>query len=179
MQREAAFGQLLEITRTPKYEVINQLKTASYSVGGPLRIGLAIANGTTQLEQALIQYAKPLGVAYQLRDDLSDLYRDDNREADAVGTDLRNGVVTAPVAHALATLPPEKGAELRELVGCSDPGAASRAGELVEQSGARAAIEQRISELRRAALSALDGQPIRPAGRAQLKRYADLLTTSE
>jgi geranylgeranyl diphosphate synthase type I len=177
MQRDAALGQLLELIQAPKYEIINQLKTASYSVSGPLRIGIAIANGTTELEEALIQYAQPLGVAYQLRDDLSDLYGDNDGAGTATGVDLRNGVVTAPVAQALGTLPPAERAELKGLIGCSDPGAASRAGELVEQSGARAAVEQRIDDLRRSALAALEGQAMRPAGRAQLARFVDLITT--
>jgi geranylgeranyl diphosphate synthase type I len=118
----------------------------------------------------LVEYAQPLGMAFQLRDDLIDLWGDDGN------ADLRRGTVTAPVAHALAVLPAAERRDLESLIGADDPDAARRARELVERSGARAAIEQRIADLRRLALGALDRHPLRPAGRALLVRFADLLT---
>ena len=48
------------------------LKGGGYSVEGPLRIGAALAHGSAALQGCLARYGRPLGEAFQLRDDLED-----------------------------------------------------------------------------------------------------------
>jgi geranylgeranyl diphosphate synthase type I len=48
------------------------LKGGAYTVEGPLLIGSALAGGSAEVEAVLSAYARPLGLAFQLRDDLDD-----------------------------------------------------------------------------------------------------------
>jgi geranylgeranyl diphosphate synthase type I len=48
------------------------LKGGSYTVEGPLLIGAALAGGADEIRAALSRYGAPLGLAFQLRDDLED-----------------------------------------------------------------------------------------------------------
>src|SRR5919108_432340 len=49
-----------------------RLKGGSYTVEGPLAIGAALAAGPPSIRQLLGRYGRPLGLAFQLRDDLED-----------------------------------------------------------------------------------------------------------
>ena len=73
------------------------LKGGSYSVGGPLSIGAILAGGSPQVLAALDRVGGPLGLAFQLRDDL--------RDGDAAAG-VTAAEVEALVAEAKAALEP-------------------------------------------------------------------------
>ena len=73
------------------------LKGGSYTVEGPLRIGAALAGGSPSVTESLSRFGRPLGEAFQLRDDLED------GEATAGVT---AGTVNALVAEAKRALDP-------------------------------------------------------------------------
>ena len=49
-----------------------RLKGGTYTVEGPLLIGAALAGGTQAVRECLSRFGRPLGEAFQLRDDLED-----------------------------------------------------------------------------------------------------------
>jgi geranylgeranyl diphosphate synthase type I len=51
---------------------VASLKTGAYTVEGPLHIGAMLAGGSPELLAALSRFARPLGLAFQFRDDLFD-----------------------------------------------------------------------------------------------------------
>jgi len=51
---------------------IAYLKGGAYTVEGPLLVGAALAGATPAVEEVLLRYARPLGAAFQLLDDLAD-----------------------------------------------------------------------------------------------------------
>ena len=53
-------------------DVVAYLKGGAYTVEGPLLVGSALAGGGPGVEDALRRYARPLGLAFQLLDDLAD-----------------------------------------------------------------------------------------------------------
>jgi geranylgeranyl diphosphate synthase type I len=74
MRVEMAAGQLLDL-RSPggaAAERIAALKTSSYTAEGPVAIGLALAGAPAAVEGPLRVYARSLGQAFQLRDDVDD-----------------------------------------------------------------------------------------------------------
>jgi octaprenyl-diphosphate synthase len=80
-------------------EVINR-KTAKLFEAGT-QIAAIIANASNQHEQALKQYGKHLGTAFQLVDDVLD-YRANREELGKnLGDDLAEGKPTLPLIHAL------------------------------------------------------------------------------
>ncbi len=97
------------------------------------RIG-AIAAGADAAEvDALGRYARAFGMSFQIVDDVLDLMADPLRLGKPVGSDLRAGVYTLPVLHALAG---DRGSELAQmLAGRVDEAVSAEASRLVGRSG--------------------------------------------
>jgi geranylgeranyl diphosphate synthase type I len=74
MRIEMAAGQLLDLRTAagPSPPRVAALKTASYTSEGPVLIGTALAGAGPDVEGPLRVYARLLGEAFQLRDDLVD-----------------------------------------------------------------------------------------------------------
>ncbi len=98
------------------------LKGGAYTVAGPLSIGVALAGGSTEVDEALARFGTPLGAAFQLFDDLRD-------------GDVRGGAPAAGVARADAiALVAEATDALRAAT--IDGRAAAALGALLEQVAA-------------------------------------------
>jgi len=75
MREEVAAGQFLDVrgaVGTASADRIASLKTGAYTVEGPLHVGALLAGGSPELLAALSRFARPLGMAFQFRDDLID-----------------------------------------------------------------------------------------------------------
>ena len=101
MREQMAVGQSLDVGGAAgDPEVARRaaaLKGGSYTVEGPLQIGAALAGGSTDVRECLARYGRPLGEAFQLRDDL-----EDGEAAAGVTRETVNGLV----AEAKAALDP-------------------------------------------------------------------------
>jgi geranylgeranyl diphosphate synthase type I len=112
MRAALGAGAYLDLVRAdlPR-ERLAALKGGAYTVEHPLLIGAALAGGSSRLDAALIAYARPLGTAFQLLDDLadgeaaSDATRDDAlRLVAAAAAALDDHAITPPAAAALRAL---------------------------------------------------------------------------
>ncbi|MEE8381971.1 MAG: polyprenyl synthetase family protein [Thermodesulfobacteriota bacterium] len=74
--------------------IMYNLKTAVYSFSGPLVIGAILAGARKNSIKKIISFAKPLGLAFQIKDDLLDLYGTENTLGKSVGSDFREGKKT-------------------------------------------------------------------------------------
>jgi geranylgeranyl diphosphate synthase, type I len=181
MQQQVILGQQLDLSgRSEDVEAMHQLKTGAYTVRGPLRLGALFASASEQAAAALDRYAAPLGVAFQLRDDLLGAFGEPAETGKPFGNDLRAGKRTAVVAEAEAgALLGEGGrATLAAVFGRAtatdaELRAASRA---LDSCGARAAVEARLDALVGQALGALREAPLSPAGALVLEGAASALT---
>jgi geranylgeranyl diphosphate synthase type I len=76
MREEMAVGQFLDVGGAAADPQIARraamLKGGSYTVEGPLLIGAALAGGSPSVRECLSRFGRPLGEAFQLRDDLED-----------------------------------------------------------------------------------------------------------
>jgi geranylgeranyl diphosphate synthase, type I len=77
MRIAMAAGQYLDLVGVARGDLaaaerVAELKTASYTVEGPLLIGAALAGATAEVEERLSAYGRPAGEAFQLRDDVTD-----------------------------------------------------------------------------------------------------------
>lgn len=159
MQLDAIAGQQLDLIGG-KYDVelAYQLKTGSYTVRGPLRLGAILASAGPKTLLALDRFALPIGVAFQLRDDLLSAFGEPKQTGKPLGNDLLAGKRTALLAAGLKLA---RGKELRALKSVIGNPQASDAElraalSVLETSGARATIEARIAELARAGLTELE-----------------------
>jgi geranylgeranyl diphosphate synthase type I len=72
MRVEMAAGQYLDVAGSGDRGRVAALKTASYTTEGPVLIGAALAGAAPAAEGALRVYARLVGEAFQLRDDVLD-----------------------------------------------------------------------------------------------------------
>jgi len=179
IQEDVVCGQLAEMSpmiadkargAIPTVELIHTLKTASYTVTGPLAIGAQLAGASDARVAQLAQYGRPLGIAFQLRDDLLGVFGDANATGKPVGNDIRQGKHTALVDAMKGDAAAE--ALLARVLGRADASDADVAEVMgaMESSGAKARVEARVTELlaeARAALTAM-ALPEASPGRAWL-----------
>lgn len=190
MRQEVTLGQYLDILEenawrsVPDAELLGRAqrvivyKSAKYSVEAPLTIGGAMAGGTPEHLEALRHFGLPLGIAYQLRDDLLGVFGDPDVTGKPAGDDLREGKRTVLVATARRQLPPTAVRLLDELLGDPDLDG-DQIGMLqatLRESGAVDAMEQGIADQVERALHALDRAPLAASARAQLTRLAETVT---
>jgi len=108
-------GQLLEAVRPPRdadpadamahcIEVMADKSASLFSMAVQLGAQVAGADDTTCA--ALARYGEYLGIAFQIADDVLDICAPGTDSGKTPGTDLRAGVVTVPVLHALASSGP-------------------------------------------------------------------------
>ena len=179
-EEDVVEGQLLDVagaaSTLAEVEWVHALKSASYSTVGPVSMGARLAGAADATVDALRAYAEPLGVAFQLRDDLLGVFGDEAQMGKPAGSDLRAGkrsavvVVASDDDGARAALARVLGradatdAEVRAAVGC------------IEQTGARARVEARIAALVATSRRALADVDLAGAGRAALEGAIGALT---
>ena len=179
MQQDVVFGQQLDLLgRASDVEAVYALKTSSYSVQGPLNLGALLAGGGPKLLRALDQYALPLGIAFQLRDDLLGAFGNVEHTGKSVGSDLRQGKRTALVALALRRLRGSERAQLCRVLGNKKASMAQigRTLDLLQERGIPELVETRIAELATSARVALDAARLPGVARELLVGAVDALT---
>ena len=93
---------IVDLSEDEHFEIIRR-KTA-YLFAGSARIGGMLGPGTnTEQEDALWDYGLNIGMAFQLVDDLLDFTGEEDALGKPVGGDLREGKMTLPVIHLLAS----------------------------------------------------------------------------
>jgi geranylgeranyl diphosphate synthase type I len=147
LRKEVYFGQHLDIVGDADVARMHDLKTGSYTVRGPARLGGLLGNASEAQLTVLRAWADPLGEAFQLTDDLLGTFGDASATGKP-GDDLRHGKRTSLVVRAEAQLPAPELAALQRLLGdpyAPDAVVASVMASL-ETHGIRAAVEARASE---------------------------------
>jgi geranylgeranyl diphosphate synthase type I len=174
MQRQVMFGQTLDLLGTGDLAVVNDLKTSSYTVRGPLALAAALAGVKPALSAMFDAYARPLGLAFQLRDDLLGAFGDVTETGKGPFTDLEKHKKTAVFARAIALLPATDGTALQRLLGIVGEEARAEARQLLSRAGVRDVLEAEIAACGEQALAALEGAELRAPGRHLLQRLATL-----
>lgn len=155
-------------------ERMYDLKTGSYTVRGPMRLGALLADAEPRQLEALDRLAAPLGIAFQLRDELLGTFGDARVLGKPTGNDLRAGKRTVLLSETRARGTAEQVAAVERVLGRADApdDEVERAVDAVRASGARERVEERLRRLLAEAEAALEDAPL-AAG--PLREVADLL----
>ncbi|MFH8581479.1 polyprenyl synthetase family protein [Streptomyces zaomyceticus] len=147
-------------------------KTTKYSVERPLQIGAALAGAGPDLLDACTAYARPVGEAFQMWDDLDDVTVGSSN----IGEDIRTGKHTVVLILARQMLAPTPAQRLRTLMGNPDldTDELEEARALVEASGAPAVVRQMIDERLVQAQDALVDAPFHISARRPLQLMIDM-----
>lgn len=147
---DVVVGQYLDVLgQAEDVEQMHALKTGSYTVRGPLLLGATLAGAGDEVLAALDRFAAPVGIAFQLRDDLLGTFGSEAETGKPVGNDLRAGKRTAVRAWAEARLDADGRRALEAVLGqgSAPAQAVAEATAALEACGARRAIEDRMAAL--------------------------------
>jgi len=151
-------------------------KTASL-IATSGRFGALLSGAAPDVVEVMTTFGEQIGVAFQLADDLLDVSSDFDESGKTPGTDLREGIRTLPVLHALASKDPAD-QELRNLLlsDLSDDTRHARALALLRESDAMTRANRDLLRYTQEARELLIPLPESPA-RAALEAVCDLVVS--
>lgn len=190
MRSEVAVGQFLDVLeeQRPAFAAHDEqlerstrilvFKSAKYSVEAPLLIGAALAGAESAAEEALASFGLPVGVAFQLRDDLLGVFGDADVTGKPSGDDLIEGKRTVLVTFARENLPASQQRIFDDLLGTPlDANQISMLQSTIRQSGAVDRVESLIAKNVQRAHDALEDDAIRTEVTSQLMSLAARATS--
>ncbi|RLV71634.1 polyprenyl synthetase family protein [Streptomyces rapamycinicus] len=182
MRTEMVAGQYLDIqgqttTALSLLRVLRaaRLKSALYSVERPLALGAAVTGADDVTLRRLTDAGRCVGLAFQLRDDLDDVFGDPRETGKACGGDIREGKPTYLVAVARARAEAAgNGAALAVLDRWLGDAALTERGleqvrAVLTETRARAAVEGKIDRLAAHGLRHLDAALLDAEGAGPLR----------
>ncbi len=172
-------GQIREVDSSAKVEqeVTNYLeiirrKTASL-IATSCRLGGMLSDASPEHTDVIEQFGDALGMAYQLSDDIMDITASQMELGKEPGVDMKEGVYTLPVLHALAH--DARREELARILGHGSPDGAmlDRALEIVRDGGSIDHARRAVSDEVARAIDLAERLPDGPARHAliQLARF--------
>ena len=177
MHQDVIFGQYLDVTGQGDVDLVHRLKTAAYTVRGPLLIGAELAQASDEQKSLLTTIGEQLGLAFQLRDDLLGTFGSSKKTGKAADNDLQSGKRTALIKELLLRLDDNEGAKVQALLdrGTLSDEELAELRQNIEDSGARQAVEERVNTLSTGALEALEASTLTEKGVRFLRAIVDLL----
>ncbi|WNM28588.1 polyprenyl synthetase family protein [Demequina capsici] len=154
-------------------------KTASYSAEHPLALGAALAGAEASRIDAMRSIGVPLGIAFQLRDDVLGLVGSPAVTGKPAGDDVREGKRTLLVWHAWTHGTQSHRTAIAGALGRRDatPGEIGRAVDAIVDAGGLDAAEWEIAALTGPALAALEGLGLQDPGVTALRDLCTRLVT--
>ncbi|WP_245160839.1 polyprenyl synthetase family protein [Blastococcus sp. CT_GayMR16] len=186
MRTEVTAGQYLDLLRAagglpgPQGALtVARYKSAGYTVQRPLQLGAAIAGAGAEVLEACTAIGLPLGEAFQLRDDVLGVFGDPAVTGKSADDDLREGKQTLLIALAEERTDDAGRRLLGDLLGNADAGPEDfdALRRLLETTGARARVEERITERTALARAAIASAPLAADARAALDALAVAATS--
>jgi geranylgeranyl diphosphate synthase type I len=187
MRTEVTVGQYLDILEESSWATAAEsdllsrahrvivYKSAKYSVEAPLSIGAALGGASLPQRAALRDYGLPIGVAYQLRDDMLGVFGDPSVTGKPAGDDLREGKRTVLIALARASMSSSSRRIFDELLGDRElePSQVAMLQQSIHESGAIERVEAIIDRNVGQAIDAIRDAPLSVSAREQLIQLAD------
>ena len=191
MRRDVTIGQFLDIAEESAWSVssldehaeralrVISFKSARYSVAQPLRLGALLAGADAEQLDALESFGMPLGMAFQLRDDVLGVFGDAALTGKPSGDDLREGKRTVLIAFTRERLAPSARVLLDEMLGDDllDDAQIAALQATVRDSGALDRVETLIGDYARTADRSLIGARLDNAAVGELRELARAATT--
>jgi octaprenyl-diphosphate synthase len=129
-------------------------------------LGASYAGAPARWVEALTEYGRCLGVAFQIADDVLDLVGEEAATGKSVGSDLRKQKMTLPLIYYRETAAPENVALLRRAFDDADAKARGTVSQLLADSDVLDRTKERGRAYVRNALDALLSLPDSPAKRS-------------
>lgn len=175
-EQMGAFG--LESEELERATRVLVYKSAKYSVEAPLLIGAALAGASADQEDVFREFGLPVGVAFQLRDDVLGVFGDESVTGKPAGDDLREGKRTVLVGLTRQHLPISAKRVFDELLGDAQltEEQVSMMQRTMRDSGALDSVEKMIDGNVSRAFAALNASGFSASTVAELRTLAERAT---
>lgn len=178
IHEEAAWLHFQETERLERALRVVTYKSAKYSMEAPLLIGASLAGAAREQLEDLSSFGLPLGIAFQLRDDILGVFGDSEVTGKPSGDDLREGKRTVLIARAEASMPESAKRVFNELLGdrTLNAGQIEVMQSTLQDTGALDEVEGMIEDYANTAMAALEQARITEGAKSELRRLADAVT---
>lgn len=153
-QKDMDFESRMDVSVEEYLDMISQ-KTGAL-IAAPCLMGAILANSDQERKDALNDYGKALGKAFQLQDDWLDTYGDPAVFGKKIGGDILNDKKTYLLIKALTNSTGEQKSELLSLMGTRSQEKIDRVRAIYDATGAATACRSLIDEATDDAIKALD-----------------------
>lgn len=113
---DTAAGEMLDIAKGDVFSIM-KLKTARYSVSGPLILGAILGGGEQKLVRQLWEFGENLGVAFQIQDDILGVFGSEKITGKSTASDIEEGKNTLLLKYALKRADSKQKEILEKLYG--------------------------------------------------------------
>lgn len=176
VQKEVFAGQQLDLMADQDVERMHRLKTGSYTTRGPAELGGLLANATESQMESLKDWSVPVGVAFQLRDDLLSTFSG-AQQTGKPGDDLRHGKHNAVIAAFRQLRPCDRDrAAVERVWGHPEASEGEVQAAALALGGAKERVEERLAVLVGEARAALVTSPFDDEAEYMLGEVTSLLT---
>lgn len=175
---EHAWNSVTDTEMRIRAERVALFKSAKYSIEAPLLIGAAVAGASARERSTLSNFGRPLGMAFQLRDDLLGVFGTPEVTGKPAGDDLIEGKRTVLIALARERVQPGVRQLIDELLGDRELTAdqVRMLQQTIVDSGAALEVEQSIRDYVSTAVAALNDGAIGRSAETELRRLAQSVT---
>ena len=169
---DISFERRTDVTVDEYMEMIGR-KTAAL-LAASLQAGAILADDTPETAEAFRSFGYHIGLAFQMADDVKGSFWPSAASGKPEAGDIRKRKKTLPLVWALQHAPEPDASRLREIYAAEADGPMSQPEvdevlAILERSGAHAEALTQARRYRDAALSDLEGLPINPERRAELR----------
>ncbi len=186
LRTEANLGQYLDLRSAAALDLdfstarqVAWYKSALYTVYQPMQLGLVMSsNVTSEMREQVRNFSKPLGRAFQLRDDYLGIFGDEEQLGKPIGDDLREAKPTEMMAYALQRADNSQKL-LLSRVGSSDLSGSDIAAisEVIRATGAVGYVEDEIDSLVGSAERVLEAMPYSTEAKQALLSFAQYVAS--
>lgn len=174
-------GNLMGLVDEDWVVKVMRFKTAGYTVEKPLLTGAILAEANSRQQEALSGYGIPLGIAFQIRDDILGMFGNEAEVKKPVDSDLKEGKKTLLVVHTVGELEKQHREEDRkrffEILGNQELSKEDYewVQDLMTNTGALEYCENQVAALTDQAKQSLVGEDFEPGAKKYLLGIADYL----
>lgn len=182
---ETALGQMLDVELPYRQELAEEsdaltvfrLKTARYTVSGPLSLGAILGGADGRLLSRIDEFGENLGVAFQIQDDILGVFGDEKTVGKSVTSDIEEGKNTLLIIHALEKAVQEQKEVLNKYYGKGKIGEEelSRIRQVFLETGALDYSKQKAAQLVGEAKAVIERMEIAEDKKQMLRQMADFL----
>jgi octaprenyl-diphosphate synthase len=140
------------------YFAIVEGKTAELTAVS-CRLGAHFAGADDAISEALDRYGRNLGIAFQIADDVLDIWGEERATGKSLGTDLEKQKLTLPLIHLLKTAEPSTTSTVRRMLSEAKAESRRQLKPLLENSGSLDYSWQRARWHVREAVDSLQSLP--------------------